>query len=370
MKKLLIGFMIIFALNISTTAYAEEVGIRDTVLELSETAIVENTDGEVTDQIEANKQNNETELEDVNQALNEDVEAEQELDLFTVDLPCLNETSRSFLDYILDPMDLITITDSARYGEQTFYTGSRFYFRNTQGDWDYSNKSDPIIVTNNGNQPLLLTVSVVVDNTSQVKVSNDANFLSNECAIYLSLYDNMEQELSVGEDGEVSYSVTLNPSVTNSEEDLTTVNQYVFGLEGLCSSLGDWSKVDILPSISLIWDVSSLESNALEELDISAVEDSAISDDDESVDTISEKESQVTDEESDENNDSVNEFVDSDGAEDIDDNNDMIMQDETDINEIKDINPDNEDESICTEMEKDLSEQQSFSLSTDLLSPD
>ena len=127
-------------------------------------------------------------------------------DVISVALPAISEYGDSPFDFIIDPQGLIYETDAAKYGGGRVEEGATLLFRNHEGDYDFSSRSDRLSVRNQSNVPAIVTITACVSDLGGVDVVDYPVFDDESCSIYLAIVDDEGNEQPVSENGEVSYS--------------------------------------------------------------------------------------------------------------------------------------------------------------------
>lgn len=184
-----------------------------------------------------------------------------------VSVPVFYKDDMSILDYILDPYGIVD--EAERYEDFTVETNERFYFRNYEGDYDYSHISDDIAIVNEGESKVALTLSLELDSTEYVEISTDRSFADaselDKAHMYLAILDSDGNEIPVDSSGVLVYSTVL-----DSKTDGDNLDEFHFRLVGDCSTNGDWGGVVSLPNIALTLKIEIVD----EENEDSTVEDS------------------------------------------------------------------------------------------------
>lgn len=190
-------------------------------------------------------------------------------EVMSVLVPVFYEDGAGVLDYILDPYGIL---DEAEYNEDLVVESSEhFYFRNYEGEYDYSHVSDDIVIANESDSKVSLSLSLELKNIEYTGVSSDRYFEDafeyDKPQIYLALLDSDDNEIPVDSSGKLEYSTVL-----ESKSDDDSLDEFHFRLVGDCSTVGDWRSVSVLPEISLIMRIEPIN----EEEDDSVTEDSSV----------------------------------------------------------------------------------------------
>lgn len=179
-------------------------------------------------------------------------------------------------DYIIDPQMLIYETDAIRYGGGKVEKDATLLFRNTEGKYDFSSKSDMFTVMNMGNVPAKFELVARVSNVKELTFEETENFTGEDCDIYLALIDSEGNETPIGSDLEARVEVELDAAPENAyaykwndekgtfdyslteEAENIAFDTYTFGLVGKCNGDGDWSRLKVFPKIKITWDAESI----------------------------------------------------------------------------------------------------------------
>ena len=184
-------------------------------------------------------------------------EKEYRQDVFKVVLPTnVNHT----FDFIMDPQELIQMTEAQAYDGKQFEEGATLFFRRLDGeaDEDYSSFSDALTIVNKGSMDVdvCLTASIASDSISGITLSEDDQFSDTIVpSLYLALTDG-ENTVPISSDGEAVIETTIE-GVSWGEEAYQT---YSFQLTGAVNREGDWSELaDISPQVTVTWKVNPSE---------------------------------------------------------------------------------------------------------------
>ncbi len=181
-------------------------------------------------------------------------ETESEESRIVLELPMLENYGFSPFDFIMDPQGLITTTNAAKYGGARFEEGATLYFKNTNGDYEYSHTSDWLSIISRSNVPVCVTVELTVEETYGVNMTQDKSFLDDgSCSMYLALLDNDGNERAVNGEGKAVLEMVL-PACEN-EEDAAECS---FALTGCCNPEGDWFVMAECPRIVVNWMVEPI----------------------------------------------------------------------------------------------------------------
>lgn len=267
-------------------------------------------------------------------------------DVITISMPVVSESDTSVFDFILDPQELLYSTDAVRYGGGTVEKGAALLFHNKEGEYDFSEYSDWLTVTNQGTVPVLVTITAQISGLEEIRLVEDADFSEDtDPAIYLAIVDNRGTVQPLSADGQAAICLEL-------DMDYDT---YSFGLTGACNANAQWQDISVYPTIKVTWYVEPImpeeedifieEDMSIEE-DLINVEDDIVEDGDEIIsDDIQDDDISV------DNSDGDNEEGSANNNEESDDTAaDGFDVDNNDIN--SDVSPDYDDsQSIDNEYE-------------------
>ncbi|WP_155833294.1 hypothetical protein [Butyrivibrio sp. WCD3002] len=179
-------------------------------------------------------------------------------------------------DYVIDPMQLIYATNAAKYGGGNVEEDANLLFRNKEGDYDFSSRSDMLSVKNMGNVPAKFELIAEIEDAEDVIFTDSDEFDGNDCSLYLALVDAEGNETPIGNDLEEKIEIELGPAPDNAyaytwneetqtfDYGLTTdpenidFDSYSFGLVGKCNGNGNWSKLRKCPTIKISWSAVSV----------------------------------------------------------------------------------------------------------------
>ena len=221
-------------------------------------------------------------------------------------------------DFYIDPQGLLYDTGAVRHGGGVVEEGAYLLFHNhDDGEYDFSGRSDRLKVTNRSTVPVNITITAKISDLGDLRMDQDGSFEDeDDCAIYLAIVDDEDNERVLSEDGEVSVEVTLSsaPSeaytfrydestdtyeyVYQNNEDIS-FDSYSFGLRGACNASADWSGISASPRVMVTWSVDpvypdvegSFDNYDLKEEEIEETEEESS----QSETTIPEDESTMTD---------------------------------------------------------------------------
>lgn len=174
-------------------------------------------------------------------AVDQDVLQTEQTDTVSVELP--TEEKISPFNFILDPQMLITETDGAKYGANTFEAGATLYFENTDGDYNFSSRSDMLTVKNKGAVPVKVTVTAWLGQIDNLSIVQSDSFEDEAASIFLAVVDSEGNIQPLDENGMASVTAELH-------------DKYSFGLVGACNPNGIWMDLDVHPTVTVTWQVT------------------------------------------------------------------------------------------------------------------
>ncbi len=189
-------------------------------------------------------------------------------DVINVQLPIIGNESP--FDFLIDPQNLIYLTDAARYGGGKVEEGANILFKNTQGDYAFSSKSDEQVITNRSNIPVRLSIRAEVSNLGGTEFVGSRSELTGDTpSLFMALADKDGIRSVITEYGEATIDVVLEAApdgtydfkwnedlekyeykVANEEADFDSFSFYIIAD---CNKDGDWGSVYGNPVISVSW---------------------------------------------------------------------------------------------------------------------
>lgn len=205
-------------------------------------------------------------------------------DVVSVALPAISEDGESPFDFIIDPQGLIYATDAAKYGGGKVEENATILFRNHDGEYDFSRRSDGLTVKNRSNVPVVVTVTASIENLGDIELSGSTDYGDSDvCGMYLAIVDDEGNERPISEDGEISISTEMRKApedayiyrideengsysyeLSRSPEEID-FDSYSFGLTGYCNPNGKWEDVSVHPVVKVTWKVEPVLSEEEEE---------------------------------------------------------------------------------------------------------
>ncbi len=199
----------------------------------------------------------------------------------SVILPAAHEDMYSF---IMDPQGLIEASSAAAHPGKSFESGKTLYFRNTEKDaaFDFSSKSDSMVITNNGPVPLKVSVSVSIASEEKYRLSPVEDFEGyKDSQIYISVVSGNGAKLdniTYLSDG-VSVNAAIPPAdaevfdtdwneergyyrvpVSKEQEEETDLPEFSFRITGATNEKASWRKLKKSKvKLNVVWSVEEAE---------------------------------------------------------------------------------------------------------------
>ena len=158
-------------------------------------------------------------------------------------------------DFSVDPCGLVEATHAIRYGGGFVEPGARVIFRNHDGKYDFSSRSDSLTVRNRSTFPIRITVTMRYDDTENVLLA-DLETLDKEFSfpvLCIAITDDAGQRVVLTQEGKATIARQLPPC--EREEDSIECH---FRLEGKCNPYADWRGVTIGSKLELTWSVEPI----------------------------------------------------------------------------------------------------------------
>lgn len=216
-------------------------------------------------------------------------------DVVSMSIPIVNESETSVFDFILDPQRLLYRTDAARYGGGVVEEDATLLFYNKEGEYDFSQHSDWLTVTNKSTVPVRVTITAQMADVGDIHLVESADFAeSTEPDIYLAIVDDQGNIQPLGADGQASVSFEMEAAPENTyvfrldeenhtyqygmsvDPNMVNFDTYSFGLIGACNSNAEWQDISVHPMITVTWFVEPIIPEEQEEAP--AADDKNISD--------------------------------------------------------------------------------------------
>ena len=206
------------------------------------------------------------------------------VDIINTKMPIIGEESP--FDFIIDPMKLVYDTDAAKYGGGRVEEGASILFKNNEGDYLFSSKSDLLTISNHGNIPVQVTIRASINNSAGIEFVGSRSELGGaNPQIFMALCDEDGIRSVMTEDGEARIDVVLDAVpddsysfVWNEEEgkydykvsedfDEDDYDSFSFQIYADCNEDGKWNRIDSSPTILVSWEAAPihLEKDALDE---------------------------------------------------------------------------------------------------------
>ena len=199
-------------------------------------------------------------------------------EIISVILP--TEGTESPFDFYIDPQGLIFETDAAKYGGGTVEEGANILFHNHKSDdYDFSSKSDPFKITNQSTVPVAVTITARIDDLGSIMMADDRDFPENQAVIYLAIFDDAGNEVTLSADEDVSVTVNMRAASIGAytyvyDEDAEEYrygylvnpgddyfDTYSFGLVGVCNESDAWAEISESPKVTVTWNVEPMSSD-------------------------------------------------------------------------------------------------------------
>lgn len=291
-KFIIISLLCILAMFIqNVSAYADEDEVISSEESDEDAANDETSETAGADESEASGETNEDATLDSNEekVISEILPTEKtRIDVVSVDLPTVNDDGDSPFDFIVDPQYLIYDTDAALYGGGKVEEGAALLFRNHEGEYDFSGKSDSLTIKNRSNINVKVVIRASIGDLGEVGLSDSSDFGGNEsCELYLAFVDDEGNEIPLKVDEEVTIEIEMDKAPENTytfsydeesetlqytlfnESESIEFDTYSFGLKGACNVNADWEDVSVHPALNITWSVEPILS---EEEDINRAE--------------------------------------------------------------------------------------------------
>lgn len=193
------------------------------------------------------------------------------VDIVNTKMPIIGE--KSPFDFIIDPMKLVHETDAAKYGGGRVEEEATILFKNNEGDYLFSSKSDLLTVSNRGNIPVQLTIKANINNSGGIEFVGSRSELGGlKPQIFMALCDEDGIRSVMTEDGEARIDVILDAVPDDSysfewnEEDgkyeykvsedfdENNFDSFSFQIYGDCNTEGKWADIGDAPTIIVSWE--------------------------------------------------------------------------------------------------------------------
>ena len=195
---------------------------------------------------------------------------EHPIDIINVVFPIIGDNSP--FDYIVDPLGLIYATDAAKYGYGKVQADAGVLFKNSEGEYDFSNTSDYIKIVNRSNIPVKVVLTATLQGSTNARIVDSIEMLEEASpSLYLALTDQNGIVSAFTESGKSVVTATLNPAPDETysfmydeasgeyqyevakEIDESAFDSFSFAVTADCNTQANWSDVTELPTISLSW---------------------------------------------------------------------------------------------------------------------
>ncbi|MCH5261284.1 MAG: hypothetical protein J1F42_00060 [Lachnospiraceae bacterium] len=206
-------------------------------------------------------------------------------DVVSISIPVTGESETSVFDFILDPQGLLYQTDAVRYGGGRVEEGATLLFRNEEGEYDFSKRSDWLTVTNRSTVPVRVTVTARITDFGDIRLAESDDFgESTEPEVYLAIEDDQGNILPLAADEPATLNLEMASAPENTyvfrldeenhtyqygmsmDPSLIDFDTYSFGLIGACNSNAEWQNISVHPTITVTWYVEPIIPEEEEEI--------------------------------------------------------------------------------------------------------
>lgn len=189
------------------------------------------------------------------------------VDVINIQLPVIEESSP--FNFFIDPRHFL-YSAYASVEDQKVEEGANILFKNKEGEYAFSSKSDNITVTNRSNIPVRLSIK------AQITTQGGVDFVDSRAAldgktpsVFMAIADKDGIRSVMTENGEVCIDVVLDATpdgtydfrwneengkyeygITNEDVEF---DSYSFYLIADCNTEANWSSVSVAPVIAVSW---------------------------------------------------------------------------------------------------------------------
>lgn len=167
----------------------------------------------------------------------------------------LPTNTENIFDFIMDPQQLISMTNAAAYDGRKFEKNATLFFMRSDESRkeDYSSASDAIKIANHGNIAVEIVLTAQISSLGDITMTDDKAFKNDsKTSLYLALTDGKHTVPIDAVNGAV-----MRTTVPVAGDGL---NEYSFWLIGATNKKGNWSEVkDASPKVTVTWKVLLLE---------------------------------------------------------------------------------------------------------------
>ena len=167
----------------------------------------------------------------------------------------LPTNTENIFDFIMDPQQLISMTNAAAYDGRKFEKNATLFFMRSDESRkeDYSSASDAIKIANHGNIAVEIVLTAQISSLGDITMTDDKAFKNDsKTSLYLALTDGKHTVPIDAVNGAV-----MRTTVPVAGDGL---NEYSFWLIGATNKKGNWSEVkDASPKVTVTWKVLILE---------------------------------------------------------------------------------------------------------------
>lgn len=200
---------------------------------------------------------------------------EHPIDIVNVLMPTIgNENPFSSM---IDPHGLIYSLSQGSYGDIKVEKDALVLFKNHEGDYMFSSRSDARIIKNMSNVPIRLTIQAKVDDTGTINfVESRDKIEGTPCGMYLAVADKGQERMAVMSGSTAYMEVILDAAPDGCYEydwndetqtysyrlkadfDESQFPAYSFWMTGNCNGELGWGGINRNPSYSVFWKASPI----------------------------------------------------------------------------------------------------------------
>ena len=203
-----------------------------------------------------------------------------ETEIVSVVLPIVEDTN--IFNFFIDPQNFLFRAYAETPNVYVEEGANLLFVRRADDNYYLGCESDKLSVINKSTVPIVVTVTARFEGVNGLSLVEYNDFShSTDCEMYLALIDDEGNELSLSEDGEVSFEIELDRAPLEAYayeyDEATGVYRYAcemreiefptysFGLKGSCNKDGEWYNITGKPEVLLSWNVVPLIEDKPEE---------------------------------------------------------------------------------------------------------
>ena len=203
-----------------------------------------------------------------------------ETEIVSVVLPIVEDNN--ILNFFIDPQNFLFSVYANTPNVYVEEGANLLFVRRADDNYYLGCESDKLSVINKSTVPIVVTVTARFEGVNGLSLVEYNDFShSTDCEMYLALIDDEGNELSLSEDGEVSFEIELDRAPLEAYayeyDEATGVYRYAcemreiefptysFGLKGSCNKDGEWYNITGKPEVLLSWNVVPLIEDKPEE---------------------------------------------------------------------------------------------------------